>query len=348
MPAFPSVTPTPVHMSSRQQLKDYCLRRLGAPVIEINVDDDQVEDRVQDAIEFFQEYHFDGTERMYMKSLIDGSTLTFTTQSSNSWIVGEQIVGQTSGATAKAYRTFATPLGGYPPNTNPQPLDEYTIMLKQTQKTFVDGEVVMGLDSGTTSVVAVDGFYLGAWDKQYISVGESVLGVTRIFILGPGTAGLNTRNIFDVVYQFRLNDMYDLMSTDLIYYAQVKQHLSLLDMMLPGERSIRFSRKQDQLHIDMNWTEQLVPGTHIIAECYRLLDPEEYPKIYNDLFLKRYTTALIKRQWGNNLKKFDGVKLLGGVTLNGDKIFQEATEEITKIEEEMQSRYEMPPFFEIG
>ncbi len=142
--------------------------------------------------------------------------------------------------------------------------------------------------------------------------------------------------------------MYDLMSTDLIYYAQVKQHLSLLDMMLPGERSIRSNRKQDRLYIDMNWAEALTPDTYVMVECYRLLDPEQYTKIYNDLFLKRYATALIKRQWGNNMKKFDKIQLPGGVTLNGKEIYDEAQEEIKEIEREMQDRYEEPPYFSIG
>lgn len=333
MPPFPSVTPTPVHMSSRQQLKDYCLRRLGYPVIEINVDDDQVEDRIQDAIEFFQEYHFDGTERMYMKSQITASTLTFATPDTALLLQNETVTGATSGARAKIYDIT----------------DASTIRLRQTNGTFLDGEVVTGEESGASlALAASNAFFWGSWDQQYLEIPEAVLGVTRIFILGPGTAGMNTRNIFDVVYQFRLNDMYDLLSTDLIYYAQVKQHLSLLDMMLPGERSIRFNRKQDRLFIDMNWPEMLIPGTYIISECYRLLDPEEFTKIYNDLFLKRYATALIKRQWGANLSKFIGIQLPGGVTLNGDKIFMEAQEEILKIEEEIQSRYELMPFFEIG
>lgn len=333
MPQFPSVTPTPIHLSSRQQLKDYCLRRLGAPVIEINVDDDQVEDRIQDAIEWFQEYHFDGTERMYLKSLIEASTLEFATPDSNLLIEGEIITGATSGATAKVYKA----------------LTATKIQLKQTQGTFLDGEIITGGTSGATiSLGATTAFILGNWDKLYLDIPDAVLGVNRIFILGPGTAGMNTRNIFDVVYQFRLNDMYDLMSTDLIYYAQVKQHLSLLDMMLPGERSIRFNRKQNRLYIDVNWPEILTPDTYIMVECYRLTDPAEFSKVYNDLFLKRYATALVKRQWGNNMKKFDKIQLPGGVTLNGKEIYDEAMEEIKEVEVEMQNRYELPPLFEIG
>ena len=345
MPQFPSVTPTPTQLSSRHQMKDYCLRRLGAPVIEINVDDDQVEDRVQDAIEWFQEYHFDGTERMYLKALIEASKLTLLTPDANLLSQGEIVTGQTSGAYAKFYSKDFT----MDYITNTQVFSESVIQLKQTQGTFVDGEIISGSVSGATlQLAATNAFSLGNWDNQYLEIPDAVLGVNRIFILGPGTAGMNTRNIFDVVYQFRLNDMYDLMSTDLIYYAQVKQHLSLLDMMLPGERSIRFNRKQNRLYIDVNWPEILTPNTYIMVECYRLTDPAEFSKVYNDLFLKRYATALIKRQWGNNMKKFDKIQLPGGVTLNGKEIYDEAMEEIKEIEKDMQDRYELHPFFEIG
>lgn len=322
----------PVHLSSRRALADYCLRKLGAPVIEINVDEQQVEDRIQDAIEWHQEYHFDGTERMYLKSLVVASTLTFTSGDANLFTYNEVLTGSVSGATCRLFKV----------------VDATHIDLKQTVGTFVAGETVTGTTSGHTAIIAANGFVLNNWDKQFFEISDSITSVTRIFVVGPGTAGVNTRNIFDVVYQFRLNDMYDLMSTDLIYYTQVKMHLSLLDMLLPAERSIRYNRKMDQLFIDMNWSEQLLPGTYIIAEVYRALDPEVFTKVYNDYFIKRYASALIKRQWANNLKKFGGIQLPGGVVLNGKEMYDEAMEEIKDIEADAQSRYELPPFFEIG
>jgi hypothetical protein len=138
------------------------------------------------------------------------------------------------------------------------------------------------------------------------------------------------------------------MSTDLIYYSQVKTHLQMLEMLMPAERSIRFNRKMNRLHVDCNWYDTFIPGTYIIAECHRILDPEQFVEVYNDLFLKRYATALIKRQWGENLKKFAGIQLPGGVTLNGDKIYEEAMNEIADIEKEMQTRYELPVDFMVG
>jgi hypothetical protein len=244
-------------VTTRQGLKDYCLRRLGAPVIEINVDDDQVEDRIDDAFQFYREYHYDAVELVYLKH-------QFTT-------------------------------------------DDIT--------------------------------------NQYISVPDSVVGVSRILPFSNKSDGTN---IFSVRYQILLNDLYSLMSTNIIYYYQVKQELELINQVLVGIKPIRFNRHMNRLYMDMDWTADAVAGDYIIVECYRILDPETYRDVYNDMFLKRYCTALIKRQWGENLKKFNGVQLPGGVTINADQIYQDALTEITQIESEMQSRFELPVDFMTG
>jgi hypothetical protein len=155
-------------------------------------------------------------------------------------------------------------------------------------------------------------------------------------------------NIFDIKYQILINDLYTLMSTDLIYYTAVRQELELINQLLVGQKPIRFNRHMNRLHIDMDWAADVVPGTYIIVECWRILDPDVYTDVYNDMFLKRYATAQIKKQWGNNLKKFAGVQLPGGVTLNGEIIYQEATEEIRQIETEIQSRFELPVDMFVG
>jgi hypothetical protein len=154
--------------------------------------------------------------------------------------------------------------------------------------------------------------------------------------------------MFDLRYQLRLNDLFDLLSTSIIYYTQVKQHLSLIDMMLIGEKSFRFQRHQNKLHIDMRWGTDVKLGETILVECYKILDPDQYTDVYNDRFIKRYATALIKRQWGENLKKFEGIQMPGGVTLNGQKIFDEALTEIDVLENEMQTSYVEPPRFMLG
>jgi hypothetical protein len=244
-------------VTTRQQLKDYCLRRLGAPVTEINVDDDQVEDRIDDAFQFYREYHYDAVEMVYLKHQFTTEDIT----------------------------------------------------------------------------------------NQYISVPDTVVGVSRILPFSNKSDGTN---IFSIRYQILLNDLYSLMSTNIIYYYQVKQELELINQILVGTKPVRFNRHMNRLYIDMDWTADAVPGDYIIVECYRILDPDTYRDVYNDMFLKRYCTALIKRQWGENLKKFNGVQLPGGVTINADQIYQDALVEITQIESEMQSRFELPVDFMTG
>ena len=244
-------------VTSREQLKDYCLRRLGSPVIEINVDDDQVEDRIDDAFQFYREYHFDAVEKIYLKHQITQEDIT----------------------------------------------------------------------------------------NQYITVSNLVVGVERILPFSNRSDGTN---IFSINYQILLNDLYSLMSTNLIYYYQVKQELELINQILVGTKPIRFNRHMNRLYVDMNWTGDVDIGTYIIVECWRILDPDTYTDVYNDMFLKRYCTSLIKRQWGENLKKFQGVQLPGGVTINADQIYQDAIAEITQIEAEMQSRFELPVDFFTG
>jgi hypothetical protein len=244
-------------VTTREQLKDYCLRRLGAPVIEINVDDDQVEDRIDDAFQFYREYHYDAVEMVYLKYQLTAQDIT----------------------------------------------------------------------------------------NQYIPVPDTVVGVNRILPFSNKSDGTN---IFSIRYQILLNDLYSLMSTQIIYYYQVKQELELINQVLVGVKPIRFNRHMNRLYIDMDWTGDAAVGDYIIVECYRILDPETYRDVYNDMFLKRYCTALIKRQWGENLKKFNGVQLPGGVTINADKIYEDALDEIKQIESDMQSRFELPVDFFTG
>jgi hypothetical protein len=244
-------------ITSRELLKEYCLRQLGAPVIEINVDNDQVEDRIDDAFQFYREYHFDAVEKLYLKHEITATNIS----------------------------------------------------------------------------------------NQYIEISNAIVGVERIFPMMNKSTGTN---IFDIKYQILINDLYTLMSTDLIYYTAVRQQLELINQLLVGQKPIRFNRHMNRLMIDMDWAADVVEGTYIIVECWRILDPDVYTDVYNDMFLKRYATAQIKKQWGNNLKKFAGVQLPGGVTLNGEIIYQEAIEEIRQIETEIQSRFELPVDMFVG
>jgi len=321
-------------ITSRQGLIDYCLRRLGFPVIEINVDDDQIEDRIDDALQYFQEFHFDGVERVYLHYQVTGASLKFSGLSAPSYTIQETLVGATSGATCKVLS-----------------IDGTSMNIGNLRGTFVSGEVLTGETSGFSRALATTTNFYTAGDiqKGYIPIPDAVTGVIRVLPVNGPSSGLNNRNnMFDLIYQFRLNDMYNLLGADMIYYTQVQQHLSLLDMLLVGNRSIRYNRKMDKMYIDVNWEEVFDPGDYIIIECYRVLNPNEYTQVYNDMFLKQYATALIKRQWGENMKKFGGIQLPGGVILNGGEIYGEAVEEIKQIEEEMQLKTELPVDFMVG
>lgn len=320
-------------ITTRQELKDYCLRRLGYPVIEINVDDDQVEDRVQDAIDYWNEYHFDGVERVYLKAQVEASEVRLSTIFAAQFTIDEVITGATSGATAKVYAVKASNI----------------LKIRKVNGTFSNGETITGGTSGfSTTLHATLAYTEKSWTSGDFAVTDAVTGVIRVLPFGDAGSSRASTNIFDVVYQFRLNDMYNLLSSDVIYYQQVKQHLQLLDDMFAGSRTFTFNRKKDVIHLDVDMDTTFDDGDYVVFEVYRALDPETYTEIYNDMFLRRYVTALIKRQWGENMKKFGGMQLPGGVTLNGQVIFDEALAEINELEKEMQTRYELPVDFMVG
>ena len=264
--------------STRETLKQYCLRNLGKPVIDINVDDDQVEDRIDEALQYFSQYHVDGVERMYLKYEVTQADVTrMTTDSSES----------------------------------------------------------ITEDSVTT-----------AWKtgNNFLVVPSSVISVVNVFPLSD-RANLN---MFDVRYQLRLNDLYDFSSTSIVHYEMTMQHLDFLDHILVGEKPMRFNQLSNRLYLDMDWSNDITAGEYLIFEVYRKVDPDTYTDLYDDIYLKRYTTALIKRQWGQNLSKFSGTAMLGGVTLNGPELFSTAIEEQSRLEEEIRLNYEEPPHMQQG
>ena len=264
--------------ATREQLKQYALRTLGKPVIEINVDDDQLEDRIDEALQYFAQYHYDAIRRTYLKY----------------------------------------------------------------QYTQADKDRILG----TTSETATKNSVSTSWveDKNYLVVPESVISVINIFPFSDK----GNLNLFDVRYQLRLNDLYDFSSTSIINYDVVLRHLDFLDHVLVGEKPLRFNQHDNRLYIDMDWTNDLQVGEYLVIEAYRKLDPTVYTDVYNDIYLKRYVTALFKKQWGANLSKFNGVTMIGGVSLNGQQIFSEALQEIEKLEQEIRSSYELNPAMMIG
>ena len=322
--------------STRQQLLDYCLRRLGHPVIEINIDDDQLSDRLDDALQYYQDYHYDGVERLYLKHQVTCSKITLDTNNAAAFQDKEIVVGQTSGAkaTVTVYSSVTGSNSSY----------GTSLLVQGLTGSFTTGETIIGQTSTVSSTV--NSYLLGDIDKGYIDLDDSIIGVVRVCPFSATNTGLDY--MFDLRYQLRLNDLFDLLSTSIIYYQQVKAHLDMIDMLLVGEKSFRFARHQNRLHIDMRWGSDVKLGEHLMIECWKILDPNQWTDVYNDRFLKRYATALIKQQWGNNLKKFEGIQMPGGVTLNGQKIFDEATVEIEDLEVEMRDSYIEPPRFMLG
>jgi hypothetical protein len=313
--------------SSRQGLIDYCLRELGHPVLEINLDEDQIEDRIDEAFQFYREYHFDAVELVYLKEQITGSTLSISYFNASAFAQGETLTGQTSQATC-------TVVGAVAGNK---------LNVSGLTDQFIVGETIVGSKSGQTGVIT--SYSIGNYDNKYITLNDSVTSVVRVLPFTSRTRGVD---LFDIRYQILLNDIYSLQSTDIIYYSQVKTQLQLINDLLVGQKPVRFNRHQNRLFIDMDWESGVSIGEYIIVEAYRILDPDTFPDVYNDMFLKRYATALLKKQWGNNLKKFEGVQLPGGVTLNGQKIYDEAVEEIREIRQEIDDRYQLPVDFFTG
>jgi hypothetical protein len=276
--------------ASRQELIDYCLRKLGAPVLEINIDDDQIDDLVDDALQYFHERHFDGVERMYLKYKVTQSDVDRGKAKYNN---GVGIVTTTATANITGY--------------------------------------------GSTAF----NFYE---NSNYIQVPDSVIGIEKVFKFDTSDI---SGGMFSIKYQLFLNDLYYFNSVELLQYAMVKSYLEDIDFLLKTDKQIRFNKRQNRLYLDIDWSTKL-PDTYFVIDCYRILDPNDFTKVYNDSFLKRYLTALMKRQWGQNLIKFRGVKLPGGIELNGREIYEDAEREIENIRQRMSMDYEMPPYDFIG
>jgi hypothetical protein len=317
-------------VASRDQLKQYCLRALGHPVVEINADDDQLEDRLDEALEYWRVYHPDGIEKVYTKFNISASEIKLTTSVAENFALGEIVVGGTSGAVAKVQRETSRASVGT------------TLLVTHVEGTFVAGETLTGTNSGVTAVLGTPACTLGVWDKRYITVPDLVYGITRVL---PFSQASSSKSLFDLQYQLRLNDLYDLTSTSIIYYKTVMSHLALLDLELNGHPMFRFNRRNSKLYLDMNWDADVALGDFVVVECYRALDPAEASKVWDESWLKHYVIALFKKQWATNIKKFSGIQLPGGVTLDGDKLYDEAVGEIKDLEDSLMSKSAPLEFF---
>ena len=281
--------------ANRQDFIEYCLRKLGAPVLEINVDDEQIEDAVDDGIQMFNERHFDGVERMYLKYRISQDDLD------------RGRARNDSGSTNSAGIVTTV---------------------------------------GTSSTITGYGATTSNWyeTSNFIQVPDSVVGVEKIFKFDSSSI---SSGMFSIKYQLFLNDFYYFNSVELLQYAMTKTYLEDIDFLLTPDKQIRFNKRQGRLYLDMDWGAQTVDN-YLVLDCWRALDPADFNQIYNDIFLKEYVTLLIKRQWGQNMIKFKGVKLPGGIEMNGREIYDDAEKALESFRERFKLEYELPPLDFIG
>ena len=283
--------------TTREELKEYCLRQLGAPVLEINVADEQVDDLLDDTIQYFNERHFDGVEKTYLK-----------------YKITQDDIDRGRGGTSSAGIT-TTGVG---------------IVTTTGTSTNISG-------FGTVT----SNFYE---TSNFIQVPDSVIGIEKIFKFDTSSI---SGGMFSIKYQLFLNDLYFFNSVDLLQYSMTKRYLEDIDFLLTTDKQIRFNQRQNRLYLDIDWDAQEA-NNFLVIECYRALDPANYSKVFNDSFVKKYLTAAIKKQWGQNLIKFQGVKLPGGVELNGRAIYEDGQRELDEIRQRMSSDYELPPMDLIG
>lgn len=313
----------------RTELIHWCLRKLGAPVIEINVDDEQIEDRVDEALMYFRDYHFDGVERMYLHHKISASRFTLAGEFLDAVTRGATLTGTSSGATAYAYD---------------KTIDNKEIRFKSlNKKTFTVGETVTV--EGSTETFNILKITLGDVDNGYIPVSTRAISVTNVLPQQKATIGGNFGGMFDFQYQFALHNMFNLASTDLVTYDIYQRYMSTWEFMFRGTKGIRFNRKTDRIYLDV---QDLVVDQYLVIEAWSALNPEEYKEIYMDEFVREYTYSLIKLQWGTNLKKFSGIQMPGGVVLNGQQIYDEAKQELEDLRERVKKEFQLPPDFLVG
>ena len=275
--------------SSREGLIDYAKRQLGFPVLEINVADEQFQDLLDDAIQVYQERHYDGIVRMYLKYKITQEDIDR---------------GEARGGEKSAGITTTT---------------------------------------GTSTVGLTTSFNFEE-NQNYLQMPPSVIGVNQIFKIRSDTV---YDGLFNIKYQLFLNDLYQFGSIDLLQYSMVQTYLEDITFLLNPDIKFRFNIRHDRLYIDTDF-KTINVGDHFVIDCFRILDPNDFTQVYNDQFLKRYFTALCKKQWGMNLIKFQGVQLPGGIQLNGRQIYDDGERELAEIRSKMSSDYEMPPLDMIG
>lgn len=364
-------------ISTREEFKKYVLTALGAPVVDINVTDEQIEDRIQDALDFWNLYHYDGSVHCFLKQIVTPSILKIKDNFDDVKNIrpNTNIIGLTSKATATVVsntNNITTEAGqiccynvdgnfiageeilvGYSfVDCRQSGKSKASINLDSSWKSYLQSrhkEYLLNVDSDVTNLsmeyqfkftlkTTSDFFKIGIYDDRKFKVPDYVLGITRLL---PANTATSSQNLFDAQYQLRLSDIYDLTSTRLIYYEQVMEHLDLLNFELSSSPYFEFNRLEGCVYPICKWGIDFNVGDYIIMEGYRLLNPAEAPRLWNEPWLKRYAIAKVKQQWGQNLSKFQGIQLPGGITFNGSEMLQSATQEIQELENELMNM--LPP-----
>ena len=321
---------------SREQFKRYILEHLGEPLVKVNITDSQLESCIDDALAYWSNYHFEGSMRMFLKQIITPSMLKITDPKAT-FDCGGNIKGLTSGATARICTNYhldgRTQSGG-----------GIICCAGIRDRDFIAGETV-DIDGKQYMLQSGPDYHIkGIVDEQRIKMPDWILGVVRII---PFSQAMSSQNLFDLQFQIRLNDFQNLTSQSLIYYEQAMEHISLLNWELTAKPNFEFNQYEGYVYPQCNWEYDLSVGDYMIFDCYRALDPKTATKMWMEPWFKGYALALAKKQYAQNLKKYQGVQLPGGITLNGSEMYQEAIQEIDKLEQQLQSLYPVG-CFQIG
>ena len=312
-------------IDSREKLKDYCLRQLGHPVIEVNIEETQMEDCLDNAFQMFREYHYDSIQRAYISRQITIDEVTVSNMV-GTFTPNEWVRSSVTGSTFQVYDVHGNIV-----RSN-----------KVANGNILTGEVLAGDLSGATAVVV--SVVIGDMSNRYVTVPDYVHSITKLVNWSQVT---NRISMFDLRYQWRLNDVFSLTDTSMVYYTQMQMHLSLLDETLIAKPSLRFNRHTNRCHLDADFSF-LAPDDYIVLECYIVLDTDEFVKVYNDRILKKLCVAYFKRQWGVNMSKYDKITMPGGIVLRGVEIYREGLAEVQAAEEELRTSFEVPSIFITG
>jgi len=334
--------------TTKTEFKEWCLRKLGKPVIEINVDADQVDDRIDESLQYYQDYHFDGVEKTYLKHRVVNSYVQFTALEMGDnpdfavgEVISEYVDNTTAGATATATATIVAI-----DEANKRVFFKKPITGVFNQASYVASPTFSAKHgAAANNRRQISASHQGTYELEYITVPDNIIGAVNVFS-PESNVSLGT-GMFNAKYQFVLNNLHDMLSSNLVHFQMSMSHMQLLEELLVGATPMRYNRHQDKLHLDMEW-QTLTIGTYIVIEAYQVLDPAVYSDLWKDRWLQNYATAKIKYQWGSNLTKFNGMTLPGNVQFNGEQILNDAREEIQRLEEDMSNSYSLPSVDMIG